>query len=131
MTRPHREIPSQRLAVGRSQAPAAPPKPHRSVWWAVGITAVGWAVLAYPVILLALLSAIVMTESPDSPVTATAVVLGILGFLAAVSMAAFPLLLGLAVKSRRRALWIAAILTGALSVAMCIYLTVEWLIPLS
>lgn len=131
MPRPHREIPSQRLAVARSKAPAAAPKPHRSVWWALGITAVGWALLAYPVILLALLSVIVMAGSLDSTVTASGVALGILGLLAALAMAVFPLLLGLAVKSRCRALWIAAILTGALTVAMCIYLTVEWLIPLS
>ncbi|AIY03430.1 hypothetical protein ART_3831 [Arthrobacter sp. PAMC 25486] len=131
MPRPHREIPSQRLAVARSQAPAAPPKPHRSVWWTVGIIVVGWALLAYPVILLALLSAIIMTGSLDSTVAASSVALGILGLLAVLSMAAFPPLLGLAVKSRRRALWVAAILTGALTVAMCIYLTVAWLIPLS
>lgn len=131
MPRPHREIPSQRLAVARSQAPTAPDKPHRSAWWTVGITLVGWVMLAYPVVLLGLLSAIVITGSLDSTVTASSVALGIAGFLAALSMAAFPLLLGLAVKTRRRALWIPAVLTGLLTVAMCIYLTVAWLIPLS
>ncbi len=131
MPRPHREIPSQRLAVSRSQAPAAPPKPHRSVWWAVGITAVGWALLAYPVALLAILSFIFMTGSADTGVTGSAIALGVTGAVFTLAMVAFPLLLGLAVKARRRALWFAAIVTGALSVAACIYLTVEWLIPLS
>ncbi len=131
MPRPHREIPSQRLAVARSEATAAPPRPHRSVWWIVGITAVGWALIAYPVALLAVLSVIVMTGSLDSTVTAYGVAVGILGLLASLAMAAFPLLLGLAVKTRRRALWFAAILAGALTVAMCVYLAVAWLIPLS
>ena len=130
MPRPHREIPSQRLAVARSEAPAAPPRPHRSVWWTVGITAVGWALLAYPVVLLAVLSVIVMTGSFDATVTAHGVAAGILGLLASLAMAAFPLLLGLAVKTRRRSLWFAAVLTGVLTVVMCVYLAVEWLIPL-
>ena len=130
MPRPHREIPSQRLAVARSEAPASPPRPHRSAWWTAGIIAVGWALLAYPVALLAVLSMIVMTGSLDSTVTAYGVAVGILGLLASLAMAVFPLLLGLAVKTRRRALWFAAILTGVLTVAMCAYLAVEWLIPL-
>ena len=130
MPRPHREIPTQRLAVARSEAPAAPPRPHRSVWWTVGITAVGWALLAYPVVLLAVLSVIVMTGSFDATVTAYGVAVGILGLLTSLAMAVFPLLLGLAVKTRRRSLWFAAVLTGVLTVVMCAYLAVEWLIPL-
>ncbi|MBP2411749.1 hypothetical protein JOF48_000548 [Arthrobacter stackebrandtii] len=131
MPRPHREIPSQRLAVARSKAPAAPPEPHRSVWWAVGITLVGCALLAYPVVLLPLLSIIVMTGTLESTSAAPGIALGITGFVFTLAMVAFPLLLGLAVKTRRRAFWIAAIVTGAMSVAACIYLTVEWLIPLN
>lgn len=130
MPRPHREIPSQRLAVARAQ-PAAPfQKPHRSLWWTVGITLAGWVLLAYPIVLLAALSLVIMTGSLDATVTASGVVLGIAGLLAAVAMLAFPLLLGLAVKVRRRTLWVPALLTGALTVAACIYLAVEWLIPL-
>lgn len=130
MPRPHREIPSQRLAVGRSQASAGPPRPHRSVWWAVGITAAGWALLAYPAVLLALLSLLVMSSAFDTAVTPADVALGIFGLIATLSMAAFPLLLGLAIKVRRRALWVPALLTGALTGAACIYLLVVWVIPL-
>ena len=130
MPRPHREIPSQRLAVARSQATAAPPVRHRSVWWAAGITAAGWAVLAYPVILLVLLSLVVMTGALDSAPTASGTALGILGLLASLAIAAFPPLLGLAVKTRRRSLWIPAILTGALAAVMCSYLLFVWIIPL-
>ena len=130
MPRPHSEIPSQRLAVLRSQAPAPETPPQRSIWWAVAITLVGWVLLAYPVVLLALLSVVVTTGTLDSTSTAASVALGILGFIATLSMLAFPPLLGLAVKTRRRPYWIAAIPTGALTIAACIYLTVEWLIPL-
>lgn len=130
MPRPHSEIPSQRLAVSRSQAPAPEALPQRSIWWAVAITIVGWVLLAYPVVLLALLSFVVMTGTLDSTTTAASVALGILGFVATLSMLAFPPLLGFAVKTRRRPYWIAALLTGVLTIAACIYLTVEWLIPL-
>ncbi|WP_449372020.1 hypothetical protein [Arthrobacter psychrolactophilus] len=129
MPRPHSEIPSQRLAMSRSQSvPAA--KPQRSIWWAVGITLVGWIVLAYPIVLLGLLSLVIMAGSVDGTVTPSGIALGVLGMLGALAMLAFPLLLGLAIKARRRALWLPALLTGALTVAACIYLTVEWLIPL-
>ncbi|MHA7270730.1 hypothetical protein [Arthrobacter sp. HLT1-20] len=116
--------------MARSQAPVQEALPQRSIWWVVATTAVGWALLAYPVILLALLSFVVMTGTLDSTTTAASVALGILGFLAALSMLAFPPLLGFAVKTRRRSYWIASILTGALTIAACIYITVEWLIPL-
>ncbi|POH60153.1 hypothetical protein [Arthrobacter glacialis] len=130
MPRPHSEIPSQRLAVSRSQAPAPEALLQRSIWWAVAITLVGWVLLAYPMVLLALLSFVIMTGTLDSTTTAASVALGILGFVATLSMLAFPLLLGLAVKTRRRPYWIAALLTGVLAIAACVYLTVEWLIPL-
>lgn len=123
MPRPHREIPSQRLAVGRSQTPAAPPKPRRSVWWAVGITAVGWALLAYPVVLMTFLTLVFTAGIFD---TAASIALGLLGIVATLSMVAFPLLLGLAVKTRRRALWVPALPAGALTVIACIFLLVVW-----
>ncbi|SEE70166.1 hypothetical protein SAMN04489740_2236 [Arthrobacter alpinus] len=129
MPRPHSEIPSQRLAVAQAQN-IATSKSQRSIWWTVGITIVGWAVLAYPMILLALLSLVVMTGSMDGTVTASGVALGIVGMLGSLAMLAFPVLLGLAVKVRRRRLWVPALLTGALTTAACIYVTVEWLIPL-
>lgn len=86
--------------------------------------------LAYPAILLALLSFILMTGAEDSASAAPGITLGVLGILVALAMLAFPLLLGLAVKVRRRSLWIAACLTGVLTVAACIYVAVEWLVPL-
>ena len=133
MTRPHREIPSQRLAVSVSRLPPTGPatKPHRSVWWLVAITLVGWALLAYPALILALLSYVITTGTTDSPATAASVAIGLLGFVATLCMVAFPLLLGLAVKARRRTLWLAAILTGVLAVAACIYIVGAWIIPLS
>lgn len=129
MPRPHREIPSQRLAVARSQA-ADVATAHRSRWWALGVWVAGWLLFAYPIVVLTLLSLVVMTGSLDHSVTASGVVLGIVGFVLVAAMLAFPILLGFAVKTRRRALWIPALLTGALSVASCIYLLVEWVIPM-
>lgn len=130
MPRPHSEIPSQRLAVARAQSAAPATKPQRAVWWTVGIVLVGWALLAYPIILMTLISLVIMTGSLDGEVTAPGVALGILGMIGALAMFAFPVLLGFAVKVRRRSLWVPALLTGALTIAACIYLTVEWLIPL-
>ncbi|WP_218713556.1 hypothetical protein [Arthrobacter sp. BF1] len=129
MPRPHREIPSQRLATSVAQS-AASPKPHRPPWLGVVIAIVGWALLAYPAIILALVSFIIMTGASGSGTTAPAIALGLLGFLATLAMLAFPLLLGLAVKARRRSLWIAACLTGVVAIGACIYLAVEWFIPL-
>ncbi|ALV44386.1 hypothetical protein MB46_01485 [Arthrobacter alpinus] len=131
MPRPHSQIPSQRLAVARAQSSAPSAKPQRSVWWTIGIVLVGWALLAYPIILMTLISLVIMTGPLDGVVTASGVAWGIIGMIGALAMLAFPVLLGLAVKVRRRALWIPALLTGALTIAACIYLTVEWLIPLS
>ena len=130
MPRPHREIPSQRLATSVATS-ATTAKPHRPPWLAIAITVAGWALFAYPAILLALLSFILMTGTEDSASAAPGITLGILGFLVTLAMLAFPLLLGLAVKAQRRSLWIAACLTGVLTVAACIYVAVEWLIPLS
>lgn len=129
MPRPHREIPSQRLAVARTSLPGPAPKPHRSKWWAVGITIAGWALLAYPALLLAMLLLIIMGDSSGISVTAQSVAVGIFGFLVVAAMAAFPPLLGFAVKTRRRALWILAIATGALSLAGFIYVLFGWIIP--
>lgn len=86
--------------------------------------------MSYPVVLLALLSVIVMTGSLNSTGFAYSVTMGILGLLATLAMIAFPVLLGFAVKSRRRPLWIAAILTGVVTVGMTIYLLVAWFMPL-
>lgn len=122
MPRPHREILSQRLAVARSQVPAPLPAPPRSWWWTVGIVVVGWVLLVYPTLLVALFSVIIMTGSlGDTSVTAD-VAQGVLGLLVTLAMAAFPVLLGLAVKTRRRGLWISAIAAGLVSIVACIYI---------
>lgn len=129
MPRPHREIPSQRLAVARTSLPGPAPKPHRSIWWAVGITVAGWALLAYPAFLLAMLLLIIVGDSAGGPEAAQSTAVGIVGFLVVAAMVAFPVLLGFAVKTRRRALWIWAISTGALSLAAFIYVLFGWIIP--
>lgn len=125
---PYRDIPSQRMAVARSRAPA-PAAPHRSSWWTVGIALTAWALLAYPAFLLAMLSLLIVNGSLDGQSGAGSVIVGSLGFLATACMVAFPPLLGFAVKTRRRSLWLPAILTGALSLVMCFYLLVGWIIP--
>lgn len=131
MPRPHSEIPSQRLAVGRAQPSATPAKPYRSNWWSVAIIVIGWTALAYPIVLLGLLSFIFMTGTYDGSVTVGSVAFGILGVFLTLSMLAFPVLLGMAVKVRRRRLWISAIVTGVLTVAAFLYLTSQWIIPLA
>ncbi len=128
MPRPHREIPSQRLATSRAE-PATAARPQRGLWLAIVITVAGWALLVYPALLLALLSIIVMTGTLDTAVTGPGIALGVLGFLATLAMLAFPLMLGLAVKAPRRSLWIAACFTGVITIAACIYVAVEWLVP--
>lgn len=125
---PYRNLPSQRMAVARSRT-AESAAPQRSIWWAVGIAVAGWALLAYPAFLLSMLSLLIVNGSLDGQATAGSVILGILGFLATACMLAFPPLLGFAVKTRRRSLWLSAILTGALSLVMCFYLLVGWIIP--
>lgn len=129
MPRPHSEIPSQRLATSVARS-AETPKPHRALWPAIVITIAGWVLLAYPALILALLSFIIATGAAEDAPASPAIALGILGFLAVLAMLAFPLLLGLAVKTRRRSLWIAVCITGALTLAAVIYLIVEWFIPL-
>ncbi|MHA7178332.1 hypothetical protein ACX80D_16975 [Arthrobacter sp. Sr24] len=129
MPRPHREIPSQRLATSVAQSAVAP-KPHRPPWLAIAITVIGWAILAYPAIILGLLSFILMTGSTDSPSAGPGITLGVLGFLVTLVMLAFPFLLGFAVKARRRSLWIGACVTGVVTLGALIYLAVEWFIPL-
>ncbi|WP_269938072.1 hypothetical protein [Arthrobacter sp. HY1533] len=129
MPRPHREIPSQRLAVARTSLPGAAPKPQRSKWWAVGITLAGWALLAYPAFLLAMLLLIIVSDSSGGAEAAQSIAVGSAGFLMVAAMATFPPLLGFAVKTRRRALWIWAITTGALSLAAFAYVLFGWIIP--
>ena len=129
MPAPHREIPSQRLAIARSSRPTGFPKPHRTLWWTVGITVAGWALLAYPAFLLAALSLLMVKGSLDGDVTAGAVILGVVGFALTVCLMAFPPLLGFAVKTRRRSLWLPALLTGALSLVTGVYLLFGWIIP--
>ncbi|MFC8302832.1 hypothetical protein ACFUCV_04010 [Specibacter sp. NPDC057265] len=125
----YREIPSQRLAVPRSSPSAQPAAQHRSIWWAVGVSVAGWALLAYPAFLLCMLSLLIVNGSLDGNVTAGSTILGILGFMSTACMVVFPPLLGFAVKTRRRSLWLPAILTGALSLVMSFYLLVGWIIP--
>ncbi|MGA7206724.1 MAG: hypothetical protein WBX27_19090 [Specibacter sp.] len=129
MTRPHREIPSQRLPLSVSSI-AAPTKPRRSVWWAIGITLVGWLVLAYPAALLALLSYILISGSTDDAATAGSVVAGVTGMTFVGCMIVAPPLLGLAVMKRLRRFWIPAVITWILSIAAVAYIVVEWLVPL-
>lgn len=131
MPRPHSEIPSQRLAMSRAKTPVPEALPHRSIWWAVGLTVGGLALLAYPALLLAMLSLIIMNGSLDSAATAGDVAVGILGLIASAAMVAFPPLLGFAVRTRRRALWIPAVVTGAVSLAGFLYMLFGWIIPLA
>lgn len=130
MTRPHREIPSQRLALSVTSV-AADTKPRRSILWAVGITLLGWLILAYPAVLLALLSYLFIAGAPASPATAGTVVAGLAGMVFVLCMAAAPLLTGLAVSRRRRSLWIGAVVTWALSIVAVVYLIVNWIVPLA
>ncbi len=130
MPRPHREIPSQRLPASRAQPPEGAAKKPRSLWWGMLITVVGWLLLAYPIVLLALVSTVFVSGPLDGKVTAAGVALGILGYIGTLAMLAFPPLLGFAVMARRRTPWLVAILTGVLTLAAFIYLTTQWLIPL-
>lgn len=66
MSRRQHFIPSQRLPVSVASA-TTEAKPHRSLLWAVGITLLGWLVLAYPAVLLALLSYLYMAGTGASP----------------------------------------------------------------
>lgn len=131
MPRPHREIPSQRLPVSNAQVPEATAKKPRSLWWGMLITVVGWLLLAYPIVLLGLVSTVLATGPLDGEATAAGIALGILGYLGTLAMLAFPPALGFAVMARRRTPWIIAIITGVLTLAAFLYLTAEWLVPLA
>lgn len=130
MPKPHHEIPSQRLARTATTVPAAAAKPQRSIWWAVGISLVGLAVVAYPAILLALLSYLLIAGSFGDAPTTSSITIGLLGMAWVLCMIATPILLGFAVTKRRRGLWIGAIVGVVLSLASLIYLLSAWMIPL-
>ena len=85
--------------------------------------------MAYPAFLLAALSLLIVNGSLDGEVTAGALILGMVGFVLTACMVAFPPLLGFAVTARRRSLWLPAILTGALSLLVSLYLLFGWIIP--
>ena len=128
---PPREIPSQRLPVSRSKAPGtAAPKP-RSIWWGMLIAVGGWLLLAYPIVLLGLVATVFVTGPLDGEVTAAGVALGLLGYLGTLAMLTFPPVLAIAVMARRRSLWLLALVTGVLTAAAFLYLTAEWVAPLS
>jgi hypothetical protein len=128
--RPH-HIPSQRLPLSVSTIQAKDSaKPRRSMWWAAGIAIGGWALLAYPAVLLVLLSWILVTGSGIDGSTGGSTAAGVLGLAFVVCMAAAPVLFGLAVARRLRGLWIGAIATGVLSLAAVVYVIVEWVVPL-
>ncbi|MCQ9164895.1 MULTISPECIES: hypothetical protein [unclassified Arthrobacter] len=129
MSRRQHFIPSQRLPVSVASA-TTEAKPHRSLLWAVGITLLGWLVLAYPAVLLALLSYLYMAGTGASPATAGSVVAGLAGMVFVLCMVAAPLLTGLAVSRRRRGLWVGAAVTWALTAVALVYLLVNWFLPL-
>lgn len=130
MSRRQHFVPSQRLPVSVTSI-AADTRPRRSVLWIVGITLVGWLLLAYPAVLLALLSVLLMAGTASSPATAGSVVAGVAGLSAVLCMVAAPLLTGLAVNRRRRGLWVGAVVTWVLTVVAVVYLLVNWIIPLA
>lgn len=132
MSRKSHSIPSQRLTLSvsasLSRGPAA--KPQRSWWWLVGIVVVGWALLAYPTALLALLSYLLMTDSTGTGVSTSSVVVGVLGLLVVLCMVAAPVLTGLAVVWRKNIWRILAASMWAVTIAAVIYLLVEWMLPI-
>ncbi len=130
MPRPHREIPSQRLARSSSSV-AATSKPRRSVLWALGITVLGWILLAYPGAILALLSYLFVAGSTANPATPESVMFGLSGMVFVLCMAAFPLCTGLAVTWRRRAWWTWAVVSGVMSAVAVVYVVVNWIVPIS
>lgn len=73
-----------------------------------------------------MLSTYIATVSIYGSEAASTVALGLVGILLALAMLAFPVLLGFAVKTRRRALWVPALITGALSLITFIYFMVTW-----
>jgi len=130
MAKPHHEIPSQRLAMSKTSIrTATADRPQRSVWWLVAIWLLGWLLVAYPAVLLSLLSYLLIVGSTGESPTASSVTIGLLGMVFALCMIATPILLGLAVMKRRRGLWVATVVTGVVSIIAFIYLLVEWMIP--
>lgn len=83
---------------------------------------VGWALLYYPMLLVALFSVIIMTGSVGDTSATADLAQGVMGLLVALVMAAFPVLLGFALRTRKRGLWISAVAAGLVSVAACIYI---------
>lgn len=79
--------------------------------------------------MLAMLLLIIVSDSSGGAEAAQSVAVGIVGFLVVAAMVVFPPLLGFAVKTRRRGLWIWAITTGALSLAAFLYMLFGWIIP--
>ncbi|NVM93715.1 hypothetical protein [Arthrobacter wenxiniae] len=130
MSRRQHFVPSQRLPVSVTSV-AAGTKPRRSVLWIVGIVLVGWLVLAYPAVLLALLSVLLMAGTASSPATAGSVAAGVFGMAAVLCMVAAPPLTGLAVSWRRRGLWVGAVVTWVFTIVAVVYLLVNWILPLA
>lgn len=120
MTKPRHETRSPWLAP-----PTSSPlqKPQRSVGWAIGITLIGWIVVAAPVAAMGILAYLLIFSAGGEPDPAGLILQGILSAAMMLCMIAFPVLLGLAAMKRGRGLWISAIITGALSVATFIYVS--------
>ena len=91
----------------------------------------GWLLLAYPIVLLGLVATVFVTGPLDGEVTAAGVALGLLGYLGTLAMLTFPPVLAIAVMARCRSLWLLALVTGVLTAAAFLYLTAEWVAPLS
>lgn len=131
MSRRTHSVPSQRLtlslAASLTREPVAAPK--RSWWWLVGIVVVGWAILSYPTLLLTLLGWILMTDPAGTGTGTSSVVVGILGILMALCMAAAPVFTGFGVVLRRKIWWILAATMWAITIAALIYLVVAWIAP--
>lgn len=72
-----------------------------------------------------------MTGTLDSTTTATSVALGILGFVATLSMLAFPPLLSQAGRFKEKAMLRAALITGIPTVCVVLYFVFRWLNNLS
>ena len=112
-----------------SPRPARPgtssaPKPQRSVGWLISITLIGWIVVAAPVAAMGILAYLLFFSANGASDPVGVIFQGILSAAMMLCMIAFPILLGLALMKRRRGLWISAIITGALSVATLIYVSI-------
>lgn len=99
-------------------------KPQRSIAWAISIILIGWAVLAVPIVLTALVSYMHFTSAIKGNYELSESIWGSIMFgTLALSMATLPVLIGFAVMERHRGLRIGAITTGALITAI-----VAWMI---